>query len=117
MNIININIYNIFQNLYIYIIGWFYNMNSLSSRIPSMKPKTMKSMKKMTRSRLMQLRSSSSPYTEYETKDIQRKNFIITDDTRKSRLGKSVSFPTSQGIKRVEDINFCSFIREWYFDE
>jgi hypothetical protein len=109
----NKNINNILQIFYNYIISWFYTMNSKTQSASSKS----KAMKKMNRARLMLCRSASSPYTEYETKDMQRKNFVITDDKRKSRLGKSVSFPTSQGIKRVEDINFCSFIREWYFDE
>jgi hypothetical protein len=87
-------------------------MNSLSARIPSVKTKTVK---KVSRTRLMQIRSSSSPYTEYETKDMKMKNFIITDDNRKSRLGKSVSFPNPQEIKLVEDINFCSYIRDLGF--
>lgn len=113
MNIINININNIFQNIYNYIISLFCNMNSLSARIPSMKTNTVK---KVSRTRLMQLRSASSPYTEYETKDMKLKNFIITDDKRKSRLGKSVSFPHSQQIKLVEDINFCSFLHDWGLD-
>lgn len=115
MDIINksTNTNSILQIFYNYIISWFYTMNSKTQSANSKS----KALKKMNRARLMLCSSASSPYTEFETKYIQRKNFVITDDKRKSRLGKSVSFPSSQGIKRVEDINFCSFIREWYFDE
>lgn len=104
---IDIQIKNILQTVYKYILALVYTMNPVVT-----KPKT-KTMKKMSRERLLLCRNASSPYTEYETKVIRRTNFIITDDKRKSRLGKSVSFSRSPDIKLVEDINFCSFINKW----
>ena len=103
------NISNIFNIVYSYLLSWLYTMNSKT------KTKIM-TMKKVHRARLLNFRNSSSPYSECETKGIKRKNFIITDDKRKSRLGK-VSFPHSHEFPLVEEIHFCSFIREWVLDE
>ncbi len=97
----------IFEVIYNYIINWFYNIDKIEEKTMS------KPMKKISRSRMMNCRNASSPYTEYETRTISNKNFIITDNNRRSRLGKSVSYAYSPEIKLVEDINFCSFIREW----
>jgi hypothetical protein len=80
--------------------------------------KTQKTNKyKKCRPRSLVCRNAFSPYTEYETKGISRINYIITDEKRRSRLGKLVSYPYSPGIKLVEDGNFCSFIREWFVVE
>ncbi len=62
-------------------------------------------------------RNAFSPYTENETKVIKNNNYIITDEKRRSRLGKLVSYSHSSGIKSVENGHFCSFIRDWFVVE
>lgn len=57
-------------------------------------------------------RNAFSPYSENETKAIRRTNYIITDEKRRSRLGKNVSCVHSHKIQLVEEGHFCSFIRD-----
>lgn len=66
------------------------------------------------RPRSLNCRNYSSPYTEIELKKIQTKNYIITDDEKRSPLGKRVSYAitNNQSLERVEDIHFCSIIKD-----
>lgn len=96
----------IIQIVYRYIVDLVHNIISVSE-----KPNRI--MSGSNCEQLLLRRNASSPYTELETKTIREKNFIINDETRKSRLGKSVTFSCPPDIKLVENTNFCSFICKW----
>lgn len=105
----------LYEQLSVYWSNWFANMNTHNTS-PNVKVRKTNKFKKCRPRSLLQ-RNASSPYTENETKAIKSINYIITDDKRRSRLGKLVSYPYSPGIKLVEDGHFCSFIREWFVVE
>lgn len=103
-------LYTFYKQLSLYTLNLF-NMNSNTRS----KVKVQKTLKKCRPRSL--LTRAYGPYTEYETKAIQRINFIITDEKRRSRLGKSVAYSHSPEIQLVENGHFCSFIREWIIKE
>lgn len=105
----------LYKQLSLYWSNWLANMNTHNTRSNTKVQKTNKFKKCRPRSLLQ--RNAYSPYTENETKAIRSINYIITDQKRRSRLGKLVSYPYSPGIKLVEDGHFCSFIREWFVVE
>lgn len=104
-----------YNQISLYWSNWLVNMNTYNTK-SNMKVQNSNKFKKCRPRSLLQ-RNAHSPYTENETKAIRSINYIITDDKRKSRLGKLVSYPYSPGIKLVEDGHFCSFIREWFVVE
>lgn len=110
--------YNYFISLYkqltLYLSSWLSTMNT--NKMLNTNSKIINKSKKCKPSSFL-LRNTFSPYTENETKTIRNNNYIITDEKRRSRLGKLVSYPYSPGIKSVENGHFCSFIREWFVVE
>lgn len=104
------NMYNYIHILYTQLSLYWLNMNSnAKSGIRVQKKKHFKKCKP----RSLLCRNAFSPYTEKEIKAIKSVNYIITDENRRSPLGKYVSYSYSPEIKLVEDGNFCSFIRHW----
>lgn len=101
----------LYKHMSFYWSNWLANMTTHNTKVQKTN-----NFKKCRPRSLIQ-RNAFSPYTEHETKAIRRINYIITDEKRKSRLGKLVSYPYSPGIKLVEDGHFCSFIREWFVVE
>lgn len=115
----------IYNQLSLYCSSWFAYLNMNSNMNSSMNTNTRTNAKqiqninkiKKCKPRSLICRNAFSPYTENEIKAIKGINYIITDEKRKSRLGKSVSFIHSPDVGLVEEGNFCSFIREWVLVE
>ena len=108
----------IYKHLSIYWSNWYNNISSNMNTNTTSNIKVQKTNKfKKCRPRSLLCRNAFSPYTENETKAIRSVNYIITDEKRRSRLGKLVSYPYSPGIKLVENGHLCSFIREWFVVE
>lgn len=107
-------IYILYKQLSLYCSNWF-NMDSNSIRRYNIKVQKHFTSKKCRPRSL--LTRAYGPYTENESKAIKSLNYIITDEKRRSRLGKSVSYAHSPVKRQSEDIQFCSFIREWIFKE
>lgn len=105
----------LYKQLSLYLSNLSYSINMTSNTRSSDKVQK-KNKFKRCRPRSL-LTRAFSPYTENETKMIKSTNYIITDEKRKSRLGKVTSYPYLPGIKQVENGHFCSFIREWFVVE